>query len=207
MRDVRNISVNILLSFVWLFFAYENLTAFIEKPKLTLMLFFLAQTELIIFFILRKPTRNVTTKPGDYIVAIAGTFIALFFQPAAVLITPGAEYHAITHVADGLIYVAVILEICGFLSLNTSAGIVPANRGVKTTGLYKYVRHPIYSSYLLLYLGYAINNPSFYNGVILVAALILQIARIYREEALLKRDGSYKEYAAKVRWRLVPGVF
>ena len=52
--------------------------------------------------------------------------------------------------------------LVAFLSLATlgrSFGIVAANRGVKTRGPYRFVRHPTYMGYLICYLGYVAENP------------------------------------------------
>jgi protein-S-isoprenylcysteine O-methyltransferase Ste14 len=43
-----------------------------------------------------------------------------------------------------------------------------------------------------------------------VVALIwlgVQVARIQREETLLRSDGYYQDYVRQVRWRLVPRVW
>ncbi len=207
----RDIAINIALAMVWLFFVYQNLAAFFERPRLTLLLFVLSQTEFLVFLLIRKPPVAPPERSFKmfiaYAVAIVGTFIPLFFQPSDALMIIGATYTTANYVGDMLIYLAVLFEIAAYFSLNTSTGIAPANRGVKTGGLYKYVRHPIYASYLLLYAGYVINNPSSYNMVVLLLALVLQIIRIRNEEAVLTRDAAYKTYAERVKYRLVPGFF
>ena len=39
------------------------------------------------------------------------------------------------------------------------------------------------------------------------ALLAVEVARLLREEAMLKRDPDYRAYAARVRYRLLPGLF
>jgi protein-S-isoprenylcysteine O-methyltransferase Ste14 len=37
--------------------------------------------------------------------------------------------------------------------------------------------------------------------------LTVQVIRIFREERLLMQDAGYRVFAARVRYRLLPGVF
>lgn len=180
------------------------------------LLFILFQTEFAFLMIIRKDTIVSSKNPLDYAVAIAGTFIVFLYRPVIPVEGGGALSGALdganilsiaTIVGNALIYISAIWEIFGFVSLNRSAGIVPANRGIKTGGLYKVVRHPIYLGSMILYIGYSLLNPSFYNMCILLAGMCLQIARIYREEKVLIQDTEYREYTQRVKWRLIPGVF
>lgn len=76
------------------------------------------------------------------------------------------------------------------------------------TGVYGFVRHPMYLGASLVFVGAALLLGSVYGllaGLALVALLIL---RIFGEEKLLARDlEGYKEYLQKVRYRLVPHVW
>ncbi len=46
-----------------------------------------------------------------------------------------------------------------------------------------------------------------WNGLVALIWLGVQIARIRHEEVLLSNDERYQRYAQEVRWRLVPGVW
>jgi protein-S-isoprenylcysteine O-methyltransferase Ste14 len=37
--------------------------------------------------------------------------------------------------------------------------------------------------------------------------MVFQVWRIRSEERLLDRDGSYRAYARRVRYRLIPGIY
>ncbi len=84
---------------------------------------------------------------------------------------------------------------------------MPANRGVKTRGLYRVVRHPIYAGYTLTHIGFLLGFPSLQNAALYAAVFAIEVMRLLREEAVLKRDPAYVDYAARVRYRLLPGVF
>ncbi|NTZ07325.1 methyltransferase family protein [Burkholderia metallica] len=105
-------------------------------------------------------------------------------------------------------------QICGIawqlfakLSLGRSFGLLPANRGVVSTGAYRFMRHPIYAGYLLSEIGFLLSNFSTRNALTIGVWMLLQIGRIRMEERVLSEDADYRAYKTKVRYRLIPGVF
>ena len=56
--------------------------------------------------------------------------------------------------------VGLIVVIVGKMSLGRSFGLMPANRGIVSTGLYRVVRHPIYLGYLITHVGFVAANPT-----------------------------------------------
>jgi protein-S-isoprenylcysteine O-methyltransferase Ste14 len=84
---------------------------------------------------------------------------------------------------------------------------VAANRGIKTSGLYRLVRHPAYAGYLLGYTGYVLCYPTMGNALIAVATLLALNARAIVEERFLLRDQSYRAYLRGTRWRFMPYVY
>jgi protein-S-isoprenylcysteine O-methyltransferase Ste14 len=79
---------------------------------------------------------------------------------------------------------------------------------VISTGPYAYVRHPMYAGAVLLILGTPLLLGSWY-GLIWAAAMIAILAlRAVKEENTLKAElEGYDAYAARVRYRLVPGIW
>ena len=47
----------------------------------------------------------------------------------------------------------------GKITLGRSFGVVPANRGVVVGGPYNFVRHPIYTGYLITHVAFLVANP------------------------------------------------
>jgi protein-S-isoprenylcysteine O-methyltransferase Ste14 len=93
------------------------------------------------------------------------------------------------------------------LVLRRSFGIAPANRGVKISGPYRLMRHPMYFGYLLTHIGILILMPSLWNLAIYAVAWFAQIFRLLAEERLLGEDENYRAYQSQVRYRLLPGLF
>ena len=50
-------------------------------------------------------------------------------------------------------------------------------------------------------------HPSYYNAAVYSGAVLLWVLRIMAEERLLLGDEGYRQYAGRVRWRLIPFVF
>ena len=99
------------------------------------------------------------------------------------------------------------IVIVGKVTLGRSFGLMPANRGVVSSGVYRLVRHPIYLGYLVTHVAFLAANPSVWNITALVAADAALLARAVCEEATLARDERYRTYQQQVRWRVCPGVF
>jgi len=74
-------------------------------------------------------------------------------------------------------------------------------------GPYRFVRHPMYAGYTITHVGLLLAMPSIINTLLYAAALGLQIVRIQREERILCLDPAYKEFAARVRYRLLPLIY
>lgn len=110
----------------------------------------------------------------------------------------------------------IVAAFCGWIGVlraNSFASVevrVQTERGqtVISTGPYGIVRHPMYSYAILLIIGAPLLLGSLWGLLGLVVIMPLLVARTLGEEALLI-DGlpGYQDYAAKVRFRLVPGVW
>ncbi len=85
---------------------------------------------------------------------------------------------------------------------------VQENQKVIETGLYKIVRHPMYSVTLLLFLSMPIVLGSVYSFLIFLSYPFIIAKRIKGEEALLEKElKGYREYKQKVKYRLIPFVW
>ncbi len=103
--------------------------------------------------------------------------------------------------------VGLVFVIAGKVTLGRSFALLPANRGIVSTGLYRFVRHPIYMGYLVTHIAFLIASPSAWNIAALVIADAALLARAVCEEQTLAKDPAYRDYQSRVRWRVLPGVF
>lgn len=191
----RTEQVAILLLWVWM----VRRVVISANPFAPLLL--LAETSVLIFVLIRRPTDAISVRLGDWLLAITGT-------AAPLLIMPGTDlFPALAPLGIGLVLVGNCVQIWAKLFLRRSFGIAPANRGIKSDGPYKLVRHPIYAGYLLSHIGVLVLMPSALNVMIYLIGWWAQVLRLLAEEDLLAQDPAYRAFMEKVRWRLVPGVF
>jgi len=91
----------------------------------------------------------------------------------------------------------------------TSATIeVTAGQRVIDTGPYAVVRHPMYASALLYLVGTPLALGSYRGFLGLAFMLPFLVWRLLDEERLLTRElPGYAAYKARVRYRLIPGLW
>jgi len=158
------------------------------------------ETLLVVLFLARRRSFATSNRPWDWAVGIAGTFLPLFLRPGA-LIEALRPLGALFQIA-GLSFACVATG-----SLGRSIGVVAGNRGLKTGGAYRWVRHPMYSGYILSYIGYVAVYPSWRNLLVVSATLWALNARAAAEEAFLAREAPYRDYLSHSRWRFFPYLY
>jgi protein-S-isoprenylcysteine O-methyltransferase Ste14 len=155
-----------------------------------------------VFLILtRRFAITVSMRPLDW----ALSFMAV---NAPLLVVPAAASTLIpSQIATTLMVTGLTFQTAAKAALWRSFGLVPANRGIRTKGPYRLVRHPMYTGYTVTHIGFLLGFPSLQNSLLYFATFLIEVIRLFREEAILKQDPLYRAYAARVRYRLLPGVF
>lgn len=162
----------------------------------------LSESAVVLFVLVRRPARDISLRSGDWYLAITATFAPLLIAPVGA--TPPS---ALIIAGKLLVFVGIIVQAWAKLVLRRSFGIAPANRGVKVSGPYRLVRHPMYAGYLATHVGLLMLMFSPLNAAIYAIGWWAQIMRLMAEERLLSNDSTYRNYVYKVRWRLIPGIF
>ena len=79
---------------------------------------------------------------------------------------------------------------------------------VISTGVYGFVRHPLYLGYLLLMIGGPLLLGSVVGLALGLLGIITIVARIFGEEKMLLQElAGYEEYRKKVKYRLLPFIW
>ncbi len=185
--------VLIVLLFAWLVNRFVGTLAVHPANGL----FLVSEGVIAAMVLLRRPTEEISLRPIDWLIGLAGTALPMLMTPSE-----GGWPGGVVLVGLGF-----VISLGAKFSLRRSFGIVAANRGVKRSGLYSAVRHPMYLGYVVGYVGALMMNPAPWNAVILAFWLAFEIARIHAEERILMRDDAYRAHALKVRFRLIPGVY
>src|SRR6266513_1547662 len=193
-----------------------------------LLLFCVTLTELVILFLL-TPTFTITdwiyvvqhlivlgialTRPQpkvrDYSVASSIAVGTAYLYPYAQVVylrwSPG-------HVASptaGLVLVTLGagLSLVSLLTMGKLFGVRPALRGLVTSGPYRFIRHPMYLSYILADIGYNLQEWHFVTLLLVLVGWMSLVYRIHAEERVLSQHTEWPSYVILVRYRLFPGIW
>jgi len=169
---------------------------------------------LIMLTVLMQSISNASF--GIYFPKFIGTIYELLSAPISFLeIVIGYVGAAATKsVMIGLVIFASGWWIV-YLALSANAYAVcvvrfQEERGHKVAegGLYRHVRHPMYAGVVLVMVGLCTwlgSTAALIATLVPVAILMVRI--VFEERMLRARLAGYGEYTARVRWRLVPGVW
>ena len=103
-----------------------------------------------------------------------------------------------------LLYAEVLRENA---YLSRTIGVQEGQK-VVDTGLYGIVRHPMYSSTLILFLSMPLILGSFWSFLVFLAYPAIIVKRLLGEERVLSEElNGYDEYMKKVKYRLIPFVW
>ncbi|TIW55854.1 MAG: isoprenylcysteine carboxylmethyltransferase family protein [Mesorhizobium sp.] len=116
--------------------------------------------------------------------------------------------------AIGMLVLLVGIWICYLTMLENSFAApvvkIQDERGQKviTTGPYGYVRHPMYAGAILYFAGTALVLGSWWGLALVPVFIVLLAIRTFIEERTLRTGlRGYDNYAARVRYKLVPMVW
>ncbi len=85
---------------------------------------------------------------------------------------------------------------------------VDRGHAVCDTGPYRFVRHPGYAGNLLALPGIVLALSSMWTLIPAVVALIVTVIRTALEDRTLQEElPGYRDYAQRVRYRLIPGIY
>ncbi len=174
---------------------------FLQTGRLTNLLLLVSEMLVVALTVLRRAAATVDRSMRARLLTTLSLLGPPLVKPAQVvpLLSPSIT------VAASVVGLAIV--IAGKVTLGRSFGLMPANRGVVSSGVYRLVRHPIYLGYLITHVAFLFANPSWANVAVLVAADTALLLRAVCEEQTLARDASYREYQQVVRWRVCPGLF
>lgn len=172
-----------------------------DRTRLTLIVMMFTESVTLLYAICTRVPRKRDWNPLSMFLAFCATYYLLAFT-----LRPGI--HLIPEwLAAGIQMAGFLIALWAKLSLRRSFGILPANRGVVASGIYQFIRHPMYCGYFVRDLGFLLPNFGWQNLLVVLLHWSLQTGRIIREERVLVQDPVYRRYAEKVRYRVLPGVF
>jgi protein-S-isoprenylcysteine O-methyltransferase Ste14 len=161
------------------------------------------------FIVLGIALTRPQPKLRDYSIASSMAVVVAYAYPYAQVIylrwSPG---HAASPAA-GLVLVtlAAALSLVSLLTIGRLFGVRPALRGLVTSGPYRFVRHPMYLSYILADIGYNLQEWNFVTLLLVLVGWMSLLYRIHAEERVLSQHAEWPAYMILVRYRLFPGIW
>lgn len=185
-----------------LYFVIIALRHWLQHPEhITILLVAIVETVTAIIIIFSRRALRRDWRPLS---VLASAFSLVYFLAldltATLRLVP--EFVGASFQLTGL-----ALQLYAKLSLGRSFGVLPATRKLVTNGAYRWLRHPIYFGYFVAHLGFLMSNLSLQNFAVIALLCLAQILRIQREEEILLSLPGYREYCARVRYRVVPFVY
>ncbi len=126
------------------------------------------------------------------------------------------RFHTFNRPDERVSSLGLVLFVVGYwiayLSLRENAFAAPVvkhqterEQVVIDTGVYRFVRHPMYAGGALLMIGMPLWLESYAGTLFAILPVGALVVRIVFEERFLKRElKGYEDYTAKVRYRLAP---
>ena len=135
---------------------------FVHTGRFTGLLLLASEALVVVLTVFRRSTAIVDRSVRARVLMTVSLLGPLLVAPTAGrALTP----EAVTVI---ILVIGLFVVIGGKVSLGRSFGLMPANRGVVSTGMYQLVRHPIYMGYLITHVGFVAANPTLWNVMVLV---------------------------------------
>ena len=174
---------------------------FLDTGRITGLFLLVSEAIVVVLTLLRRAAATVDRSIRARLLTAGSTMGPLLVAPSAIAAL------APEPVTVGIACVGLGVVIAGKITLGRSFALLPANRGIVSTGVYGIVRHPIYMGYLVSHVAFLLASPTLWNATLLVLADAVLLVRAVCEEKTLALDPAYREYQTRVRWRVAPGLF
>jgi protein-S-isoprenylcysteine O-methyltransferase Ste14 len=164
--------------------------------------FFFWNALLVLSLLVRYQAASATVSVANWIIAPLTQILLLLLSVERQAVPPSL---VIGLSSIGQIMGLGLMTAC-LIGLNRSVGIVAADRGIKTRGLYAIVRHPWYASEFLFVASFLLGSPSLRNLIVAAGIVYGEFLRAAHEEAFLAQDERYRIYREAVPRRFVPDL-
>ena len=199
LEQAREFASRAFISALFVVLATRIGAEFLRTGHITGLLLLVSELLVVVLTVMRRPALAIDRSWQARVVTTVSILGVPFIRPTGGGFIPDIQTALLT--ACGL-----LLIIVGKMTLGRSFGLMPAHRGLVCTGVYGFVRHPIYAGYLVTHVGFLLAHPNPLNLGLLVASDTALLVRAMLEERTLARDPEYVDYMQRVRWRVLPGI-
>lgn len=128
------------------------------------------------FFFKRTPARSKSSTLPSVLAYVSSTMPLLYLGPTI-------ANKSLFLASDLLAILGFLIVVLATIELGTSIGISPANRGLVRTGIYRFIKHPMYVGYLISEIGMGLLNP--FNCFLLIISTAMYKLRATNETKIL----------------------
>ncbi len=163
-----------------------------------------------------RVNRHEGTKGWDRI--LLGIFIPMMVMTVPVAALDDGRFHW-SHVPCWVCGIGYVLLVAGLAGMTWAESVskffeptvrIQTDRGHKVidAGPYAIVRHPGYAFGYLLSVGMPLALGSLWALIpVILSGLLMVLRTVWEDQALREELAGYEEYAQRVRYRLIPGVW
>lgn len=196
-RSIAQAVLDGTLSVLWMDFALWSILDGFQTGNIVHVLFFALNASVAVLYAIRSGPVAVSNSPLSLVIVGLSLFYIFGFEALNADSGLAAE-------GTALILAGGAISLWASVSLGRSFGIRPAVRTIRVSGPYRWVRHPVYSGFMLMNAGEVLAYPTWTNvGVALTGGALL-FWRALLEEQLLQKEPNYAAYMANVPNRFVP---
>ena len=138
-------------------------------------------------------------------IAVGVAYIYPYAQVIYLRLSSG--YVAWPEAGLALVTLAAGLSLVSLLTVGRVFGVRPALRDLVTSGPYRFVRHPMYLSYVMADIGYNLQESNFVTLLFVLVGWASLVYRIEAEERVLSQHAAWPAYLALIRYRIFPGLW
>ncbi|MGY3697439.1 protein-S-isoprenylcysteine O-methyltransferase Ste14 [Bradyrhizobium sp. USDA 3240] len=157
---------------------------------------------LSLLLLIRAPAKAQAEGLLPSIAAFVGTY-----WPWTITFFDRTEGEVANLISTVCVLAGMIMILVTIRHLGRSFSLVPQARSVVQSGPYRWIKHPLYLSEEIVFVGVVLQHLSWMTVALLVLHIGIQVCRIHYEEDVLRR--TLPEYASyeTSRWRLIPYVW
>jgi Putative protein-S-isoprenylcysteine methyltransferase len=206
-KRIAGTMINIIIIFAYLEINFTEYNSFFHQNKAQFFAFIFPYilSDILIVALLAV---NIFKRPKDIddsnfiffvcVLACNLPFVLSFFSNNIIPETRNMFLAGLGTVLNLSIMPFYLLSV---IRLGSSLSVLPEANKLKTTGIYGFSRHPLYSCYIFWFIAQNLICQSWIMLVISIIQISMQIIRAKHEELiLLKNYPEYREYKAKVWW-------
>ena len=191
---------NLLWSGLTVVLALDAIQTAIEYGEIDTFFYFLIHLVIAVLFLTRHRPKTFSDRPAAYLVAVLSTNYFFLYETTSLEATRWGPVGMAVTVAGSVVCLLSVL------SLGKCFGVLPIYRGLQFTRMYRFIRHPIYASYVVMDGGLLLANFSIWNVFVLSTGIYLFLVRIQYEEQLLSQNRDYRDYQKRTPFKLIPGL-